>query len=60
MTNSSIGNYKRVQLKLVSYKKSSVNLLTSVHFESYAVLIPCGVLLKISTSLNGLISYYPQ
>lgn len=59
MTNSSIGNYKRVQVKLVFGKKSSVNLPTSVRLGCYAVLTPCGALLKISTSLNALVSYYP-
>lgn len=53
----SIGNYKRVTIEAV-LDKSCVNLLTSIHFESNAVFIPYGVILKISTSLNGLVSYY--
>lgn len=56
MTNSSIGNNKST---IEAGFWSSVNLLTSVQFECYAVLIPRGVLQKISTSLNGLVSYYP-
>lgn len=48
-----------IDYKLVFLEKSGAELLlllTSVHFKSHVSLVPCGAPLKISGSLNGLIS----
>lgn len=45
--------------KIKKKTKRSGARLTGIHCESWAPLVSCGVLLKMSTSLNGCISHHP-